>query len=230
MKVYCSIVLVVIACWACSGNHHSAKEVNRFTFAMPSSTLPPGFNEPCPNCTMQVYRQGKNALVILDAEAGQSYDDLMKVLENDAVGLYQFLKSPPLERIYKLDQKEEYPAQQGQLVKVLKDTKRYVLTLEIVNDPKLREEYKRVHGKGMAWPEITNNMKQVGIKDMEIYLEGYQAFLIMDTKPDFDLEKDGSKWSKLPREAEWQAYVAKFQKVNPESKATEKWKTMKLYQ
>lgn len=33
---------------------------------------------------------------------------------------------------------------------------------------------------------------------------------------------------KLPRESEWPEYVAKFQKVDPQSKAIAKWQTMIL--
>ena len=118
---------------------------------------------------------------------------------------------------------------EGQLIRSIADTKRYVLTLEIMNDSSLRAEYIEIHSIGKAWPEITRNMKQVGVKDMEIYLDGYQAYLIMDTKKDFDFKKDGEAWSKLPRESEWQNYVAKFQKVDPQSKTTEKWLEMKEY-
>lgn len=69
-------------------------------------------------------------------------------------------------------------------------------------------------------------MKTIDVKDMEIYLYGYQAFLIMDTTTSFDMGKEGELWGNLPREKEWQTYVVKFQKAGPKSKATEKWKLM----
>lgn len=131
-----------------------------------------------------------------------------------------------LDRNYKLEQQAVYNATQGQLIHKSENHKRYVLTLEIINDLYLLKEYKKIHAMGQAWPEINHNMKIVGIKDMEIYLWGYRAFLIMDTKVDFDMQKDGEKWSTLPREKEWQEYVSRFQKVDPESKATEKWVSM----
>lgn len=134
-----------------------------------------------------------------------------------------------LDRIFKLDQKIEFKAEEGQLIPMQKDEQaRFVLTIEIINEPELLEEYVAVHGIGKAWPEITQNMKTVGVLEMELYLMGYQAFLIMDTKPDFDWEADGEKWGTLPREKEWQTHVAKFQKVDPQSKAAEKWKRMTL--
>ena len=134
-----------------------------------------------------------------------------------------------LDRIYKMEQQAEFKTEEGQLIPKQKDNyARFVLTLEIINDPEMAKEYVEVHAIGKAWPEITQNMKTVGIYEMELYLMGYRAFLIMDTKPDFDWNVDGERWGTLPREKEWQAHVAKFQKTDPESKAAEKWKIMKM--
>ncbi|ARV16961.1 hypothetical protein BTO07_16205 [Polaribacter sp. SA4-12] len=119
-----------------------------------------------------------------------------------------------------------YPAKEGQLKSKLVEFKRFVWTLLLEEAPELMAEYRKAHSIGQAWPEITNNMKKVGVKDMEIYLHGNQAILIMDTKPDFDLEKVGPEWQKLPRENEWQEYVAKFQRTSPESSIQEKWLDM----
>ena len=68
----------------------------------------------------------------------------------------------------------------------MKTFKRYCKTLQLKDDAGLMEEYKRLHAMGNAWPEITRGMKDVGIIDMEIYLEGTTLFMIMDTEPTFD--------------------------------------------
>lgn len=108
----------------------------------------------------------------------------------------------------------------------IRDYKRIVMSLELKNNHKLVSEYKEIHRKDKIWPEIIENMDTIGILNMSIYLYNYRAFLIMDTHLNFNLEKDGIQWAHLPKEKEWQAYVAKFQKVNPISKATEKWQVM----
>ncbi len=129
----------------------------------------------------------------------------------------------PLEKIFKMI------PQKDNLVEIKQNYKRFVMTLELNNtDDTILNTYKHVHKPDQVWPEIINNMKTIGVKDMELYLDGYQVFLLMDTNLDFDMEKDGERWSNLPREKEWQNYVARFQKVDPKSKATEKWKLMKL--
>ncbi len=114
------------------------------------------------------------------------------------------------------------------LVKRNKEYSRTVMTLEIKNDPELLKEYIEVHKPDKIWPQVLDNMDAMGILDMEIYLHGYQAFLIMDSAPEFDMERDGQQWASLPGEQEWQHYVVKFQKVEPKSKALEKWKVMKI--
>ncbi|MBJ6369570.1 L-rhamnose mutarotase [Snuella sedimenti] len=114
------------------------------------------------------------------------------------------------------------------LSKKIRNSKRIVMTLGLVNNENKRNEYIKLHKYDSIWPQILKNMNTIGIKDMEIYLHEYQAYLIMDTSPHFDMEKDGEKWAKLPQEKEWQNYVSQFQKVNPKSKAVEKWFPMTL--
>ena len=102
--------------------------------------------------------------------------------------------------------------------------KRYCKCLELENDPALIEEYKKLHAMGASWPEITTGMKEVGIIDMEIYLSGMTLFMIMDTKADFDHEQAMTKLATLPRQAEWEALVSKYQKTSSDASAREKWR------
>jgi len=92
------------------------------------------------------------------------------------------------------------------------------------NDPKLIEEYKKVHAPGAAWPEITQGMRDVGILDMEIYIDGTKLFMIMDTVPDFDHDKAMAELAKKPRQSEWEAYVSGFQNTSADASADEKWR------
>ena len=101
--------------------------------------------------------------------------------------------------------------------------KRFCKTLTLEEDPQLIEEYKKVHAKGAAWPEITQGMIEVGILDMEIYLTGSRLFMIMDTIPDFNHDKAMKELSKKPRQSEWETYVSRFQKTSENTCAGEKW-------
>jgi L-rhamnose mutarotase len=108
-----------------------------------------------------------------------------------------------------------------------KTFKRYCKFMKLKDDPKLIEEYKKLHAMGAGWPEITAGMKQVGIIDMEIYISGTNLFMIMDTKEYFNHEQAMAKLATLPRQAEWEALVSKYQKTSSEASAKEKWKLIK---
>ncbi len=171
---------------------------------------------------LNVYQKENDFFVVIDADPSLNSEQLKDFFKQRKSFLLE--QNQPLERIYKLDQKEIYPSSEGQLKTSVAPYKRFVWTLLL--EPHLIYEYKRVHAMGMAWPEITDNMKSIGVKDMEIYIHQEQVMLIMDTIPDFDLDDIGPKWQKLPREEEWQAYVAKFQKTDPKSSIQEKWQDM----
>jgi L-rhamnose mutarotase len=98
--------------------------------------------------------------------------------------------------------------------------------MELRNNAALIEAYKKVHAKGAAWPEITQGMKDVGILDMEIYLNGNKLFMIMDTVADFDHNKAMAELATKPRQSEWEAYVAHFQDTSVEATADQKWQLM----
>lgn len=105
-------------------------------------------------------------------------------------------------------------------------TKRYCQTLSLKNNPILIEEYRKIHSEEKAWPEIRAGIRAVGILEMEIYILGSQLFMIIETPLDFDWKIAMDKLSNLPRRAEWEKYVSKFQDCPCLSSSAEKWKLM----
>jgi L-rhamnose mutarotase len=85
-------------------------------------------------------------------------------------------------------------------------------------------KYIEVHKN--VWPEIIEGQRQVGILDMQIYRKGRSLFMIMDTVDDFDFDRDMARLATLPRQAEWEAYVAQFQGCAAEAKSSDKWQLM----
>jgi L-rhamnose mutarotase len=118
------------------------------------------------------------------------------------------------------------PAGEGGAGKKPSETKRYCLTLDLKNDSTLVREYKYWHMNEHIWPEIPKGIRNVGIVDMQIYLLGTRLFMIMETVPEFDFDRDMAKLSGLPRQKEWEAFVAKFQQSLPGAGPNEKWKLM----
>ena len=105
-------------------------------------------------------------------------------------------------------------------------TKRYCQTLSLKNNTILIEEYRKIHSEEKAWPEIRAGIRAVGILKMEIYILGSQLFMIIETPLDFDWKIAMDKLSNLPRQAEWEKYVSKFQDCPCLSSSAEKWKLM----
>jgi len=93
-----------------------------------------------------------------------------------------------------------------------------------VNDEEMIRKYVEAHSH--VWPEIIEGQRQVGILDMQIYRGGRQLFMIMDTEDSFDFAKDMAKLATLPRQAEWEAYVAQFQGAKADARSDEKWQLM----
>ena len=104
--------------------------------------------------------------------------------------------------------------------------KRYCQTLNLKNNPDLIAEYRKIHSREEAWPEIRAGIRAVGILEMEIYIKGCSLFMIVETPLDFDWDEAMEKLSHLPRQQEWEEYVARFQECAPMNTSSEKWKMM----
>ena len=102
--------------------------------------------------------------------------------------------------------------------------KRYCQTLKLYDDPKLIAQYVEEHRH--VWPEIKAGIREVGILDMQIYIHGNVLFMIVDTVDGFNWEKDNGRLAKLPRQAEWEAYMSRFQQAEKNATSAEKWQLM----
>ncbi|MDO4191143.1 MAG: L-rhamnose mutarotase [Bacteroidales bacterium] len=102
--------------------------------------------------------------------------------------------------------------------------KRYCQILNLREDPELIAKYCEAHAH--VWPEIQEGIRSVGILDMQIFRRGTTLFMICDTVDSFDWVNDNARLATLPRQAEWEAYVAQFQGCDPAAPSTEKWQLM----
>ena len=103
-------------------------------------------------------------------------------------------------------------------------TRRYCLALDLKDDPKLIEEYKRYHQK--IWREITESIQQAGIEDLEIYLLGTRLFMIMEVNESFSFVAKAEMDRSNPKVQEWEQLMWRFQKPLPQAKPGEKWLLM----
>lgn len=112
--------------------------------------------------------------------------------------------------------------------------KRYVQFLEINDDPELIMQYRKWHSQEYNWKEVRDGIRAVGILEMEIYLLGNKLVMIVDAPADFKWNDAMNRLATLPRQAEWEAFVSKFQGCSSEARSDEKWQPMerifKLYE
>ena len=86
--------------------------------------------------------------------------------------------------------------------------KRYCQTLDLRDSPELIAEYRKRHSQAEAWPEILAGIREVGIP------------------LDFDWDTAMERLNTLPRQQEWEEYMAIFQQAAPGMSSAEKWKPM----
>lgn len=107
------------------------------------------------------------------------------------------------------------------------ETKRYCMTLELKDAPKLIEEYEEWHKPENIWKEVPEGLSKVGILDSEIYRSGTTLFMILTVPIEFDFETQMGILAELPRQAEWEDFMTKYQASKPGASSAEKWTKMK---
>lgn len=105
-------------------------------------------------------------------------------------------------------------------------TKRVVQTLDLKDDPELVAEYQHWHSREGIWPEILQGIKDSGVLEMEIYLLGTRLFMIVELAADDSWDEVMARMGAGPRQAEWEAFVSRFQRADPAAGSTEKWQRM----
>ena len=102
--------------------------------------------------------------------------------------------------------------------------KRYCQTLDLKDDEALIQEYCYWHQH--IWKEIPEGIRAVGIQNMEIYRLGTRLFMIVETPDDFQWNDAFARLATMDRQAEWEAFVGKYQQASPGSTSSEKWQLM----
>lgn len=105
-------------------------------------------------------------------------------------------------------------------------TKRYCQTLDLKDNPDLIAAYRKLHSQNGIWPEILEGIKKAGVLEMEIYLLGTRLFMIVELPAEADWDEVMRRMGNYPRQAEWEALTAKYQKADSNASSTEKWKLM----
>ena len=104
--------------------------------------------------------------------------------------------------------------------------KRYVQTMDLKDNPSLIAEYRQRHSEAEAWKEILDGIRSVGILEMELYILGTRLVMIVETPLDFNWDEAMARLATLPRQQEWEDYMALFQQCREGATSDEKWQMM----
>lgn len=105
-------------------------------------------------------------------------------------------------------------------------TQRIVQMLQLKQDPELIRQYRYFHSREGIWPEILAGIKGSGVVSMDIYLLDHYLCMIVEIPADVSWAEVMDKMAKAPRQAEWEAFVAQFQRAASHARSDEKWQPM----
>ncbi len=103
--------------------------------------------------------------------------------------------------------------------------RRFAQTVLLKDDPEIIRKYEAYHAH--PWPETNAGLLQCGIVRMYIYRFARQLFMFMETKDDFDLERDIPKYMEHPRAKQWDELMRGFQEPVPGAPSGSTWVLMK---
>lgn len=102
--------------------------------------------------------------------------------------------------------------------------KRYVMALDLVDDPALIAEYVDIHRRVSA--EIKKSITDAGVTVMDIYRFGNRLFMLMEVDDSFSFARKEEMDASNPAVQAWEGLMWKFQQALPGAQADEKWVVM----
>lgn len=102
--------------------------------------------------------------------------------------------------------------------------RRYCLALDLKDEPELIAAYEAYHKN--VWPEIIENIKSAGIRNMEIYRVSNRLFMIMEVDESFSFERKALLDTANTKVQQWELLMWKYQQQLPFARPGEKWVLM----
>jgi L-rhamnose mutarotase len=100
-----------------------------------------------------------------------------------------------------------------------------LLSANLVNDPKLQQEYLNYHAtQFQKWPEVSNGFCNANFQQLLVFKNGRQLMLIISIPKGESLDKLNPKTTENnPRVDEWNKLMKKYQEGLPGTKPGEVW-------
>ncbi len=91
---------------------------------------------------------------------------------------------------------------------------RYVLTVDLKDDPSQMEAYRTHHRH--VWPEVVESLRAVGVEGMDIRQLGRRLVMVLEVRDGVDLPRAlAAHRQSSPRVAEWERLMDSFQEAAP---------------
>jgi L-rhamnose mutarotase len=102
---------------------------------------------------------------------------------------------------------------------------RYVLTLNLKDDPAAIETYRRYHRD--VWPEVLQSLRSVGVRAMDIHLLGRRLVMIVEMNDGLDYRVAfKAHASSSERVLEWEHLMMTLQEPDAAARCGEWWALM----
>ena len=102
-------------------------------------------------------------------------------------------------------------------------TRRYVLALDLKDNPEGIRAYRAWHEPGRTPAEIIQSIRCSGVRSLEIYLTGNRLLMCMEVDETFDPEAKASADAADPNVQNWEQLMWTFQQALPWARPGEKW-------
>jgi L-rhamnose mutarotase len=102
--------------------------------------------------------------------------------------------------------------------------KRYVLTVDLKDDPAAIEAYRAHHRR--VWPEVLRSLRRAGVRQMDIHLLGRRLVMVIETDGRDFQECFAEHVASHPRVAEWESLMKGLQQPPPGGRPGEWWALM----
>jgi L-rhamnose mutarotase len=103
-------------------------------------------------------------------------------------------------------------------------SRRYVLALDLKDDPQLIAEYEARHRR--VWPEILDSIRRSGILSMEIYRLRTRLMMVMEVADDFSFERKAAADLTDLKVQAWESLMWAYQQAVPGGPPGAKWQLM----
>jgi L-rhamnose mutarotase len=114
-------------------------------------------------------------------------------------------------------------------VQIAKDWDNIIMTVDLVKNPKMQQEYLDYHAtQFQKWPEVANGFCNANFQQLLVYKNGRQLMLVISIPKGESLDQLNPKTTENnPKVDQWNAIMKKYQEGIPGTKPGEVWVILK---